>query len=105
MLVLSDTGNRTTKDKLLLYMDLALRTTSPKAILISFLKNSAGHCYTRTEAGFATFNVQQQKGVDFRDTLFVLDDVLNSSSKDVVVKSDSLANVEQEDSQTHYKSE
>lgn len=76
-----------TKDKkLVLHMDLALRTTAPKASLMNFLKNSSGYCYTRRAVGFATFDIQCQKGVAFRDVLKALDDVLNSTSNDVLIR-------------------
>lgn len=77
--------------KLVLYLDLALRTTAPKASLVNFLKSSSSYCYTRRAVGFATFDIQCQKGVAFRDVVKALDDVFNSTSKDVLIRNSDVA--------------
>lgn len=86
----SNTTSKTSDIKAIQYLDTALRTTAPKAILVNFLRNSAGICQRRVDAGFQTFNVQWQQSLDFNCVFRALDKILNLKSKNVLIKDDKL---------------
>lgn len=86
------------------FIDTALRTTAPKAIFVNFIQSAAGICHLRSEAGFATYNVQWDSSLDFPDALYVLDDILSYKIDNVYIKNDKVSDAEQESTQALFKS-
>ncbi|CAG9823792.1 unnamed protein product [Phaedon cochleariae] len=80
------TGTRASDTKPVQYLDGALRTMAPKAVLVNFISSAAGICYNRADAGFLTYNVQWQKTSDIADGVSALDSVLSSKVSNVFVK-------------------
>lgn len=96
--------SKTSDVKAIQYLDTALRTTAPKAILVNFLRNSAGICQRRVDAGFQTFNVQWQQSLDFNCVFRALDKILNLKSKNVLIKDDKLNDSRKGNIHANYKS-
>lgn len=85
------------------YLDMALRSTAPKALLINFLRCSAGICQSRADAGFETFNVQWQQSLHFNNVISALGRILKWKSNNVVIKDDKLNDNEKENEQASAK--
>ncbi|XP_017779765.1 PREDICTED: fatty acid synthase-like isoform X2 [Nicrophorus vespilloides] len=85
------------------YIELALRTTAPKALFVNFWFSSAGICQIRSDSGFATFNIQWDSGLEFIDGLYALDDVLSFKANNIFVKNDKVSEIDQETPQALYK--
>lgn len=86
------------------FIDLALRTTAPKAIFVNFVVSAAGICQLRSDAGFTTYNIQWDSNLDFTDALYSLDETLSFGINNILVKNDKVADAEQESSQALFKS-
>lgn len=86
------------------FIDLALRTTAPKAIFVNFIPSAAGICQLRNDAGFSTYNVQWDPSLEFADALYSLDDILSYKISNVLVKNDKVGDAEQESTQALFKS-
>lgn len=86
------------------FIDVALRTTAPKATLVNFVHSAAGICQLRSEAGFITYNVQWDKSLEFVDALSRLDDILSYKLNNIFAKDDKVGDVDQESSQALFKS-
>lgn len=86
------------------FLDLALRTTAPKAILVNFVQSAAGIGQLRNEAGFSTYNIQWDSNLGFADALYGLDEILSLKINNILVKNDKIADTEQESSQALFKS-
>lgn len=86
------------------FLDLALRTTAPKAILVNFIESAAGICQIRNEASFTTYNIQWDSNLGFSDALYGLDEILSLKINNILVKNDKIADTEQESSQALFKS-
>lgn len=86
------------------FIDMALRTTAPKAIFVNFIQSAAGICQLRAEAGFTTYNIQWDLSVDFSDALYGLDDILTYKIDNIFIKNDKVGDAEQESSQALFKS-
>ncbi|KAG5891273.1 hypothetical protein JTB14_019643 [Gonioctena quinquepunctata] len=80
------TGSKSSDTKPVQYLDNALRTTAPKAVLVNFINSAAGICYMRAEAGFATCNIQVPKHSEISDGLSILDGVLSTKISNALVK-------------------
>lgn len=85
------------------YLDTALRVAAPKALLVNFVEQTAGVCRTRQDAGFRSFNVQWQEGLDFKNALRALDKITTSASTDVLVKYDQTDKDEKENAHAQYQ--
>lgn len=86
------------------YIDQALRTTAPKALLVNFVSNAAGMCQFRAEAGFSTYNIQWQNDLDFSDSLNGLDNILTYKLQNILIKNDKISDSNQETTQSLFKS-
>lgn len=86
------------------YIDLALRTTAPKALFINFLYSAAGLAHLRAEAGFATHNIQWEESLEFPDAVYELDDILYKKVPYVFIKNDRISDADQESPQALFKS-
>lgn len=86
------------------FLDLALRTTAPKAIFVNFVQSGAGVGQLRNEAGFTTYNIQWDANLGFADALYGLDEILSLKISNILVKNDKIADTEQESSQALFKS-
>lgn len=96
--------SRISDSKSLYYLDLALRTTAPKAFLVNFNSLATGLCYLRSEAGFNSYNVEWMKDVDFSDVVNNLDDLFFYQLKSIHVKVDKSNDIKQETTAALFRS-
>lgn len=90
--------------KSLQYIDLALRSVAPKAFAVNFVENAVGLFQSRIDAGFPTYNIQWTNSLEFRNSLHVLDNILNMNLKNIFIKNDAVSDAEQDTNQALYKS-
>jgi len=98
-----NSASKNSEIKAVHYLDAALKTTAPKALLINFLSSAAGVCQMRTDSGFPTYNIQWEDVLEFSDVLLTLDDILRLKAKDIFIKTDLFKDSIQETTQSLYK--
>ncbi|KAK9878926.1 hypothetical protein WA026_003749 [Henosepilachna vigintioctopunctata] len=94
---------RTNDNRAAQCIDHALRTTAPKASLVNFITSAAGLAQSRSDAGFNTYNIQIDKGLDFADALYGLDTILSFKVKNILIKDDKFGNINQETAAVLFK--
>ncbi|EEZ97866.2 fatty acid synthase [Tribolium castaneum] len=95
--------SRISKIKPIQYIDNALRTIAPKAILINFVNHAAGICQFRTEANFPSYHIQWHKDLDFGEIIYGLDEILTYNVRDILIKNDRVSDSHQETTQSLFK--
>ncbi|XP_045461517.1 fatty acid synthase-like isoform X2 [Harmonia axyridis] len=95
--------SKTHDNRTVQYIDHSLRTTAPKALFINFISSGAGLAQARADAGFNTFNIQYDKGLDFSSALLSLDDILSFRVKNIIIKDDKLEDFNQETAAVLFK--
>lgn len=104
LLPIKSNDSRISKIKPIQYIDNALRTIAPKAILINFVNNAAGICQFRSEANFLSYHVQWHKDLEFSEVMYGLDEILSYNIKDILIKNDRVSDSHQETAQSLFKS-
>lgn len=97
--------SKTHDNRAVQYIDHSLRTTAPKALFVNFINSGAGLAQARAEAGFNTYNIQCDKGLDFGVALQSLDTILSLKVKNIMIKDDKVEDVNQETAAVLFKSE
>lgn len=104
MLPSKNTVSKISDIKPVQYIDNALRTSAPKALLVNFINNAAGLTQIRLDAGYQAYNIQWQKDLCFTDALYGLDQVLSFTPKNILIKNDKISDSNQETTQALFKS-
>ncbi|XP_044760998.1 fatty acid synthase-like [Coccinella septempunctata] len=95
--------SKTHDNRTVQYIDHSLRTTAPKALFVNFINSAAGLAQARAEAGFNTYNIQYDKGLDFTVALHSLDTILSFKIKNIMIMDDKVEDINQETAAVLFK--
>ncbi|KAB0802399.1 hypothetical protein PPYR_04585 [Photinus pyralis] len=87
----------------ILNLESCLKSMAPKTQFINFVEDAAGICELRVNAGFPSHNIAWENLLKFPDVLKSLDLILTFKARNILIKSDRLKDVIQENSQSLYK--
>lgn len=90
--------------KALQYIEIALRTVAPKAVLVNFVPSAYSVFQQRIDSSFAIFNVDWIGSLEFPEILYGLDDILDCKTKQIQIKYERVTDFDEESSQDYYKS-
>lgn len=87
----------------ILNLESYLKSMAPKTLFINFVKDAAGICELRVNAGFPSHNIAWENLLKFPEVLKSLDLILRFKVRDIFIKTDRFKDVIQENSQSLYK--
>lgn len=104
LLPIKNTVSRNIDVKSLQYIELALRTVAPKAVLVNFVSSANSMFQQRVEAGFPVYSVEWLNVLEFPQILYGLDVVMDMKSKEIRIKYERVSEFDLETSQDYFKS-